>query len=159
MKDPYKRRYLYLMLAIFGGLSLSILVFFAVFRFQGIGAAISYLGDLLAPFIYGGVVAYLLRPVCNFYERILLKYLPRQLHKAVPGFAVALSLLTGILAVYVLIIMIVPNVYESIRTLWRSLPDKVNQFLAWARTIFGEDEMLLGALNELYSYLYSSVQH
>lgn len=159
MKDPYKRRYLYLMLAIFGGLSLSILVFFAVFRFQGIGAAISYLGDLLAPFIYGGVVAYLLRPVCNFYERVLLKYLPRQLHKAVPGFAVALSLLTGILAVYVLIIMIVPNVYESIRTLWRSLPDKVNQFLGWARTIFGEDEMLLGALNELYSYLYSSVQH
>lgn len=159
MKDPYKRRYLYLMLSIFGGLSLSILVFFAVFRFQGIGAAISHLGELLAPFIYGGVVAYLLRPVCNFYEQALEKYLPRQLRKTAPPLAVALSLITGLFAVYVLIIMIVPNVYDSIRTLWNSLPDKVNQFLAWARTVFGEDEVLLRAFNELYSYLYSSVEH
>lgn len=159
MKDPYKRRYLYLMLAIFGGLSLSILVFFAVFRFHGIGEAISYLGDLLAPFIYGGVVAYLLRPVCSCYERIMEKYFPKQLRKAIPGIAVALSLLTGVLAVYVLIIMIVPNVYESLRSLWRSIPDKVNQLLEWARTVFGEDEILLGGLNELYSYLYSSLQH
>ncbi len=159
MKDPYKRRYLYLMLAIFGGLSLSILVFFAVFRFHGIGEAISYLGDLLAPFIYGGVVAYLLRPVCSCYERIMEKYFPKQLRKVIPGIAVALSLLTGVLAVYVLIIMIVPNVYESLRSLWRSIPDKVNQLLEWARTVFGEDEILLGGLNELYSYLYSSLQH
>lgn len=159
MKDPYKRRYLYLMLAIFGGLSLSVLVFFAVFRFHGIGEAISYLGDLLAPFIYGGVVAYLLRPVCSCYERIMEKYFPKQLRKVIPGIAVALSLLTGVLAVYVLIIMIVPNVYESLRSLWRSIPDKVNQLLEWARTVFGEDEILLGGLNELYSYLYSSLQH
>lgn len=159
MKDPYKRRYLYLMLAIFGGLSLSILVFFAVFRFHGIGEAISYLGDLLAPFIYGGVVAYLLRPVCSCYERIMEKYFPKQLRKVIPGIAVTLSLLTGVLAVYVLIIMIVPNVYESLRSLWRSIPDKVNQLLEWARTVFGEDEILLGGLNELYSYLYSSLQH
>lgn len=159
MKDPYKRRYLYLMLAIFGGLSLSILVFFAVFRFHGIGEAISYLGDLLAPFIYGGVVAYLLRPVCSCYERIMEKCFPKQLRKVIPGIAVTLSLLTGVLAVYVLIIMIVPNVYESLRSLWRSIPDKVNQLLEWARTVFGEDEILLGGLNELYSYLYSSLQH
>ena len=30
MKDPYKRRYLYLMLAIFGAISLSIVVFFVL---------------------------------------------------------------------------------------------------------------------------------
>ena len=37
MKDPYIKRYLYLMLAIFGAISLSIVVFFAVYRFRGIG--------------------------------------------------------------------------------------------------------------------------
>lgn len=159
MKDPYKRRYLYLMLSIFGGLSLSILVFFTVFRFQGIGKAISTLGDLLAPFIYGGVFAYLLRPVCNFYEKIFQDYFPRKLKKMAPSLAVALSLITGILAVYFLIIMIVPQVYNSIRSLWNSLPDKVNQFLIWAKGVFGEDEALLGVINELYSYAYSSVEH
>lgn len=159
MKDPYKRRYLYLMLAIFGGISLSILVFFAVFRFQGLGAAISSLGDLLAPFIYGSVVAYLLRPVCNCYERLFQNHFPKQLQKAASSFAVGLSLITGLLAVYVLIIMIVPNVYNSVHSLWISLPDKVNQFLAWARGVFGEDEALLRVFNEIYNYAYSSVEH
>ncbi len=159
MIDPYKKRYLYLMLAIFGGISLSILVFFAVFRFQGLGEALSYFGDLLAPFIYGGVVAYLLRPVCNCYERLFQKYFPKGMQKAAPSLAVGLSLITGLFAVYVLIIMIVPNVYNSIRSLWLSLPDKVNQFLIWARGVFGEDEALLRVFNEIYNYAYSSVEH
>lgn len=159
MKDPYKRRYLYLMLAIFGGISLSILVFFALFRFQGLGQAIDALGDLLAPFIYGGVFAYLLRPMCNVFERTFGQYLPKRLKKAAPSLAVGLSLVTGILIVYVLIIMIVPQLYSSIRSLWDSLPDKVNQFLTWARNRFGEDEVLLKLFNDAYSYLYSSVEH
>ena len=67
MKDPYKRRYLYLMLAIFGAISLSIVVFFVLYRFRGIGDTLRTLTDILAPFIYGGVVVYLLRPPCNHY--------------------------------------------------------------------------------------------
>lgn len=147
------------MLAIFGGISLSILVFFMIYRFQGLGEAIDALGDLLAPFFYGGVVAYLLRPMCNFFERTFQKYFPQKLKKAAPSLAVALSLITGILAVYVLIIMIVPQLFSSIRSLWDSLPDKVNRFTAWARDVFGEDEVLLKVFNDAYSYLYSTVEH
>ena len=62
MKDPNKRQYLYLTLSFFGAISLSILVFFLLYRFQGIGDVVSKLSDILAPFIYGSVVAYLLRP-------------------------------------------------------------------------------------------------
>ena len=79
MKDPYKRRYFYLMLSVFGAISLSIVVFFALYRFQGIGDALDNLSGILAPFIYGGVVAYLLRPMCNFYEKGLRQYLPGKL--------------------------------------------------------------------------------
>ena len=57
MKDPYKRRYFYLMLSIFGGIGLSIVLFFFVYRFRGVGDAVHELGSILAPFIYGGVVA------------------------------------------------------------------------------------------------------
>ena len=76
MKDPYKRRYFYLMLSIFGAVSLSIVVFFAVYRFEGIGDGLHKLADILAPFIYGGVVAYLLRPMCNHYEQFFSGLLP-----------------------------------------------------------------------------------
>ena len=82
MKDPDKRRYLYLMLSLFGAIALSIVVFFVVYRFQGIGDIVHRLGDILAPFIYGGIVAYLLRPMCNFFEQTLETTLPGKTKKA-----------------------------------------------------------------------------
>lgn len=157
MKDPYKRRYFFLMVSIFGAISLSIVVFFALFRFQGIGDAIDTLGKILAPFIYGGVVAYLLRPMCNIYERALQEWLPGKMKKIANSVAVGLSLLTGILVVYTLIIMIAPQLYSSIRSLWNTLPDKVNRFLTWAKSTFGEDEELLHLFNTVYTSIYQDL--
>ncbi len=158
MKDPYKRRYTYLMLSIFGAISLSIVVFFLMYRFQGIGDVLRKLSQTLAPFIYGGVVAYLLRPMCNGYEKYLSRLLPGKVRKMAPSLAVGLSLVSGILIVYALIIMIAPQLYESILSLWRSLPDKVNQFMIWARATFGEDEELLHLFNTSYNRLYAELE-
>ena len=158
MKDPYKRRYFYLMLSIFGAISGSIVVFFVMYRFRGIGDVFHTLSDILAPFIYGGVVAYLLRPMCNFYEKKLQEALPKKMKKAAGALAVGLSLITGILIVYMLIIMIAPQLYDSIVGLWKSLPTKVNQFIAWAQGIFGEDEELLQLFNTSYNALYSEME-
>jgi len=159
MKDPYKRRYTYLMFSIFGGISLSILVYFALSRFRGIGTVMSTLVDILAPFIYGSVVAYLLRPMCNFYESRFNNWLPKKLRRLADFFAVTLSLISGILIVYVLIIMIVPQLYDSILNLWNSLPDKVNSFLNWAMATFGEDEELLHMFNTSYNFLYTELEN
>ena len=140
MKDPDKKKYFYLMMSIFGAISLSILVFFLLDRFQGVGHVFHELKDILAPFIYGGVMAYLLRPMCNFFEGILLKYLPPKMEKTAKSLAIALAMAAGILAVYAVIIMIAPELYNSILSLWLTLPEKVNALLDWAGTIFGEDE-------------------
>lgn len=147
MRDPGKKPYLYLMLSMFGAISLSIVVFFVVYRFRGIGDIVHQLGEILAPFIYGGIVAYLLRPMCNYYEQILGAVLPKKVKKLANPAAVALSMLTGILLVYALIIMIAPQLYESIRSLWNSIPDKINRFVQWANEKFGEEEMIAGILN------------
>ena len=61
-KKPHIKPYLYGMLAGFGAISLSILFFFLIYRFQGFGDAISKLTGILMPFIYGAVIAYLLKP-------------------------------------------------------------------------------------------------
>lgn len=87
MKDPVKRRYVYLMLSIFGGIGLSVVLFFVVYRFRGVGDALNKLGSILAPFAYGGVVAYLLRPMCNLYEGLFQKHLPKKLKKLANGLA------------------------------------------------------------------------
>ena len=142
MKDPMKQKFLYLTLSIFGAISLSILVFFLLYRFRGVGDVFKELKDILAPFIYGGVVAYLLRPMCNFYEGILEKCLPVKVKKTGKPLAIALSLATGILAVYMVIIMIAPELYSSVLSLWTTLPGKINGFLDWATETFGEYESI-----------------
>ena len=158
MKDPYKRRYFYLMLSIFGAVSLSIVVFFAMFRFRGIGDGLRTLTQILAPFIYGGVVAYLLRPVCNHYEKFFSGLLPEKWKRLSNSLAVGLSLVTGILIVYTLIIMIAPQLYHSVFSLWESLPGKVSRFLEWARATFGEDEEMVLLFNRVYNAVYSEVE-
>lgn len=157
MKDPYKRRYLYLMLAIFGAISLSIVVFFVLYRFRGIGDVVHKLTDILAPFIYGGVVAYLLRPMCNHYERGLRRLLPGKSKRLANSLAVGLSLITGLLIVYALIIMVAPQLYQSVLTLWNSLPGKISDLLVWARATFAENEELINLLNRL-NLLYSDLE-
>ena len=158
MVDPKKRRYLYFMLSGFGAISLSLLLFLLLDRMETIGATLNSLKEILAPFLYGSVVAYLLRPLCNHYERFLANHLPGKLKKAANSLAVGLSLVSGILIVYALIIMIAPQLYESIRSLWNSLPDKIDQFLNWAIATFGEDEQILQLFNTSYQAIYAELE-
>ena len=159
MKDPVKRRYVYLMLSIFGGIGLSVVLFFVVYRFRGVGDALNKLGSILAPFAYGGVVAYLLRPMCNLYEGLFQKHLPKKLKKLSNGLAVGLSMISGLLIVYALIIMIAPQLFSSIQTLWLSLPDKISALYAWAMATFGENEKLVSLFNTVYNTVNTDLQN
>lgn len=159
MKDPVKRRYVYLMLSIFGGIGLSVVLFFVVYRFRGVGDALNKLGSILAPFAYGGVVAYLLRPMCNLYEGLFQKHLPKKLKKLSNGLAVGLSMISGLLIVYALIIMIAPQLFSSIQTLWLSLPDKISALYAWAMATFGENEKLVSLFNTIYNTVNTDLQN
>lgn len=158
MLDPRKRRYLNISLAVFTSIALSLVLFFVLYRLQNVGAAVKRVSDILAPFVYGGVVAYLLRPLCNTYESFFTDVLPIRVKKMANALAVGLSLITGILVVYALIIMIAPQLYESVRSLWNSLPAKINQFIAWATEIFGEDEELLQLFNISSQKLYQELE-
>lgn len=76
-KKPHIKPYLYGMLAGFGAISLSILFFFFIYRFDGFGDAVSKVTGILMPFIYGAVIAYLLKPVCNTIEGFLHRIFPK----------------------------------------------------------------------------------
>ena len=158
MVNPKMKRYLYMMLAGFGAIGLSLLLFMLMDRAQTVGTAMKKVSDILAPFVYGGVVAYLLRPLCNHYERFFQNYLPKKMKKAANVLAVGLSLITGILIVYALIIMIAPQLYDSIRTLWNTLPDKVEQFLNWAIATFGENEEMLTFFDTSFDRVYAELE-
>ena len=157
MIDPKKKRYLYTTLSIFGAIALSILLFFLLYGIKDIGRALDRLSEILSPFIYGGVVAYLLRPLCNFCETFFRERLKGKMKKLANPLAVTVSLVSGLLIVYALLIMIIPQVYESAKNLWQTLPGKVAQLIGWLTEIFGEDEELLYYLEYSYNAVYNEL--
>lgn len=151
-KKPHIKPYLYGMLAGFGAISLSIAFFFLIYRFQGFGDAISVLTGILMPFIYGAVIAYLLKPVCNTVENFLRRSFPEKAHKAVEPVAILLTMLFGVLLVYALLMMIIPQLITSVTTLYYTAQRNINRFVAWISTqeFFEENHNLLLMIESAY---------
>ena len=160
-KKPHIKPYLYGMLAGFGAISLSILFFFLIYRFQGFGDAISKLTGILMPFIYGAVIAYLLKPVCNCVENFLRRLLPEKMGTAANMLAVAVSLLFGILVVYALFMMIVPQLITSVTTLYYTARNNLNDFVDWAshQEIIASNQKLLDFIETSYDNLQDTLDN
>ena len=160
-KKSHIKPYLYGMLAGFGAISLSILFFFLIYRFQGFGDAISKLTGILMPFIYGAVIAYLLKPVCNCVEDFLRRLLPEKMGTAANMLAVTISLLFGILVVYALIMMIVPQLITSVTTLYYTARNNLNDFVDWAshQEIIASNQKLLDFIETSYDNLQDTLDN
>ena len=157
MKNPERKPYLYWMLAGFGAISLSVIFFFLLYRLQSVWAILDKILDILMPFVYGGVIAYLLRPMCNWYSEGFRQLMKGKYGKLSEGLAIACSVITGILIVYLLIIMIAPQLYYSAASLWDTIPQKVEQLIAWFTATFGENEVLLNYFNTGYQTVYNAL--
>lgn len=141
------------MLAGFGAIGLSIAFFFLIYRFDGLQKGFSLLAGILMPFIYGGVIAYLLRPFCNRIEDLLNRCLPARYRKAVDGIAVAASVLFGLLVVYALFMLIIPQLINSVITLSTNFQSQLDLFMAWLTRFFADNEAVYRFLNESYDTL------
>ena len=152
-KKPHVKPYLYGMLAGFGAISLSIVFFFFIYRFKGFGDAVATLTGILMPFIYGGVIAYLLKPVCNTVESFLRRLFPEKLHGFAGGLAVAATLLFGLLLVYALLMMIIPQLITSVTTLYYTGRANLGKFVYWVNHLqfVADNETLMEYVNKAYA--------
>ena len=157
MKNPEKRNYLAWMLVGSGAISLSVVFFFLIYRLQGVRELLAQIVNILMPFVYGGVIAYLLRPMCNWYSEGFRQLMKGKRDRLAEGLAIACSMVTGLLIVYLLIIMIAPQLYRSAASLWDTIPQKVEQLVAWATATFGENEVLINYFNAGYQAIYSAL--
>ena len=157
MKNPERKPYLHWMLVGFGAISLSVIFFFLLYRLRTVEETLTQIVEILRPFIYGGVIAYLLRPMCNWYSEGFLQLTKGKNEKMAEGLAVTCSMLTGLLIVYLFIIMIAPQIYQSAASLWDTIPQKVEQLIAWTTATFGENEVLLNYFKAGYQAVYTAL--
>ena len=157
-KKPHIKPYLYGMLAGFGAISLSIIFFFLIYRFDGFGDAISTLTGILMPFIYGAVIAYLLKPVCNTIEGFLRRFIPERMKGLISVLSVALTILFGLLLVYALVMMIVPQLITSVTSLYYTAQRNLAKFVQWANHVefIENNEQIMNMLNSAYDTINTS---
>ena len=147
------------MLAGFGAISLSIIFFFLIYRFDGFGDAISTLTGILMPFIYGAVIAYLLKPVCNTIEAFLRRFIPEKMKGLINALSVTFTILFGLLLVYALFMMIVPQLITSVTTLYYTAQRNFAKFVQWANHVefFEQNTQIMDLLNSAYDTVSTSI--
>ena len=154
-KKPHIKPYLYGMLAGFGAIALSIIFFFLIYRFDGFGSAISTLTGILIPFIYGAVIAYLLKPVCNTIEAFLRRFIPEKMKNLINALSVTFTILFGLLLIYALCMMIIPQLITSVTTLYYTAQANITKFMYWANHLefIEKNEQIMELLNSAYAAL------
>ena len=151
-KKPHIKPYLYGMLAGFGAISLSILFFFFIYRFDGFGDAVSKLTGILMPFIYAAVIALSAQAGVQHHQNFLHRIFPEKLHSMANMLAIAATLLFGVLVVYALVMMVVPQLITSVTSLYYTAQTSITRFMRWVNTqeVFLDNETLMGYFNNAY---------
>lgn len=148
MKDEFKK-YLAMILAIFCTAALSILFFFVLFRMDALRKLINQILNILMPFIYGAGIAYILKPLCNTYERFLAKHWHPKRKKLIGTISVAGSIATGLIIIYAVLAMLLPQLAMSVSRMARSLPEMITNISSMVDRLFEGNEEIQNYIMQL----------
>lgn len=137
MKVSFENRHIKWGLLSLAVIICSIIVFFALYRFDALQSIAGVCASILAPFIYGLVMAYLLCPiynvtVCGTYG--LINRNGRNFSKALTiskGIGTVVALITLFVVISGILWMIIPGLIDSIVTIIDILPESMNSLTEW----------------------------
>lgn len=119
-------------------LAAALFVYFLLFRFDVVSSGVSSFFAILAPIIYGFILAYILNPSMRFMENCALKIWAirkkKPSNKALAALRVVSSLISVILLlliVTILVMLLLPQIMKSIQSLASSLPSYSAQLQTW----------------------------
>lgn len=148
----------------FAVIAASLLFAFALLRFERISRFCATLSSILRPITFGLVLAFLLLPVhrkiYGFLSRIKGGILCRtKRRKSLTGlFAILLSLLVLFVAIYLLLAMLIPQVYISVVGLIRAMPDHIRSVQVWLTEFLKNNPDVQAVLLPIYDSLAMSLQ-
>lgn len=137
----------YIVIAMISGITFLVcmLVFFIFLRFEGFSKIWEKIMKILMPFIVGLGLAYVLNPVMIFCEKWFCKLFGKKIknEKRKQKFSrvvgVSGSILFLILLIFLLLEMLIPQLYESLKKLVLTAPTEVNNFMDWINHVFSSE--------------------
>lgn len=142
MRELIKSRYFKWGLTLCLSLVGAIVIFLILDKFSTVHGALGTLMNILAPFIYGAVMAYLLRPVyngCYFRSEKLLKNLKVKSERTVDMVSrivsVTLSMLLLFVIIFGLVMSVIPQFLTSLYDIIMGMPGAAVKFVDWIQGI------------------------
>lgn len=152
----------YLKIGITGAaiLASGILCAFVLFKMPVIISVLKGITEILKPFLYGVVFAYLLAPLCNKIEEKLFQIFPKAKTKArrfICFIAIVISLCVAIAVIWLIIMMIIPQVWDSVMKIIQMVPQKLIVVNNWVEHMLENQPELQAYFEEFSSQAESNI--
>ena len=153
---------IYLKIGITGAaiLASGILCAFVLFKMPVIISVLKGITEILKPFLYGVVFAYLLAPLCNKIEEKLFQIFPKAKTKArrfICFIAIVISLCVAIAVIWLIIMMIIPQVWDSVMKIIQMVPQKLIVVNNWIEHMLENQPELQAYFEEFSSQAESNI--
>ena len=152
----------YLKIGITGAaiLASGILCAFVLFKMPVIISVLKGITEILKPFLYGVVFAYLLAPLCNKIEEKLFQIFPKaktKVRRFICFIAIVISLCVAIAVIWLIIMMIIPQVWDSVMKIIQMVPQKLIVVNNWIEHMLENQPELQAYFEEFSSQAESNI--
>ena len=133
-------------------ITFTVILLVAVMRLDAVYTGLRFLLGILSPFLTGAIIAFILHVPMGFLERKLFGKLTQKKGKR-PGFVRPLSLLLTLVLVFaallVMVLIVLPQLGETISGLGVTISTGFNRLILWAEAQFASNPQIMEWLNGL----------
>ncbi len=124
----------------FSVIALSIWFYYTFFEQHSLFGFIKSVGKSLRPFVIGAVLAYLLKPICAFFEKLLNKAFAGMKNRNLArnlalNTAIGITSVLFVTVLYVMLAAVLPQVADSVRTISGNVPGWIDSATEWLENV------------------------
>ena len=139
-KYRFKNEYVKIGIMLFLVVACSILFYFLFFKDHTLFGLLKSIWASLSPFIVGAVLAYMLKPVCELFEKATCKWFSKMKNRHMAervslNLSVFFALIVFLLLIYVIFAAVIPQVIDSVTVLINTLPDTYSNAMEWLEKV------------------------
>ena len=156
MKKTHLKPYIRAGITAFIVICISTIFFFTMAHMQSVTEKVALIKRILRPIAIGLIIAFLLLPIHNRIYRFLCEHTGKKEKSLrvlswLKGLSITLSLIFAFVVLYVLLALMVPQVYLSIVGLIQSIPEYINTIEKWVMSFLEDNpelqKMFLSSVN------------
>ncbi len=154
----FKREYIFKGITAFLVIAACVLFAFIVFKIDVIWGYVKKIFVVLSPVIFGLVIAYLVNPMVDFFEKYISKLMFRKAKNAEKALrasqiiSVVLAILIFAVVIVGLILLVIPQIITSVSSFINSFPARLDAISAWSNNFLKENEKMQGLLTRVLDY-------